>query len=89
MNRQADEARARPSGQRKIRDQALILPLVGFALLMPPFARVFDLDLKIAGVPFTLIYLFTVWAVLILCGWRLSRRLDPAPAPDPNDERPA
>jgi hypothetical protein len=51
------------------------LPVIGFALLMPPFGRIFELDIKIAGVPFTLVYLFAVWALLILCAWRLSRRL--------------
>jgi hypothetical protein len=53
----------------------MVLPLAGFALLMPPLAGIFQLDLKIAGVPFTLVYLFSVWAGLILCGWRLSRQL--------------
>lgn len=66
---------AGPAGSGKSRDQAMILPLVGFVLLMPPFASIFELDLKLAGIPFTLVYLFAVWAGLIFCGWRLSRRL--------------
>jgi len=53
----------------------MVLPLAGFALVMPPLAGIFQLDVKVAGVPFTLVYLFTVWAGLILCGWRLSRQL--------------
>lgn len=69
---------AQPMAHRKAQDRAMILPIIGFALLMPPFGTAFELDAKIAGVPFTLIYLFAVWAGLILCGWRLSRVLSDA-----------
>jgi hypothetical protein len=64
-----------PLDRRKIRDQALILPLVGLILLTPPVAGIFELDVRIAGVPFTLLYLFTVWAMLIAGALWLSRRL--------------
>jgi hypothetical protein len=76
-----------PLRHRKSRDQALILPLVGLILLTPPVAGIFQLDAKIAGVPFTAVYLFAVWALLIACAAALSRRLrdggEPAEAPDP------
>ena len=64
-----------PLRDRKSRDRALILPLVGLILLMPPLAGVFQLDAKIAGVPVTLLYLFSVWAVLIAGAAALSWRL--------------
>jgi hypothetical protein len=64
-----------PLRHRKARDRALILPLVGLILLTPPVAGVFQLDTKIAGVPFTAIYLFVVWALLIAGAAALSRRL--------------
>lgn len=73
----------RPHEPGKIRDRALVLPLAGFALVMPPMAGIFQLDLKIAGVPFTLIYLFAVWAGLIAGSWRLSRHLGRAEAAGP------
>ena len=66
---------APPLGHGQTRDRAIILPLIGLALLTPPLGGIFQLDLKIAGVPFTLIYLFAVWAALIACAWALSRRL--------------
>jgi len=72
----------RPPGPGKTRDRAMVLPLAGFALLMPPLGGAFQLEFKIAGVPFTLVYLFSVWAVLIFCGWRLSRQLGQAQAAD-------
>ena len=64
-----------PLGHGKARDRAIILPLIGLALLTPPLGGIFQLDIKIAGVPFTLVYLFVIWAALIACAWALSRHL--------------
>lgn len=69
----------RPLQHRKSRDRAMILPLVGLFLLTPPLASIFELDTKIAGVPFTLVYLFAVWATLIAAAALLSRQLRNAP----------
>lgn len=71
----------RPMAQRKARDRAVILPALGLILLMPPFAGVFEVDVKLGGVPVILIYLFVVWAALILGAFRLSRRLDSGAGP--------
>ena len=60
---------------RKIRDRALILPLVGLALLTPPIVFIFESGAKLYGLPVTLIYLFGIWAVLILAAWRQARAL--------------
>ena len=64
-----------PLRDRKTRDRALILPLVGLILLMPPFATIFRIDGTIGGVPSTLVYVFAVWAALIAGAVALSRRL--------------
>jgi len=84
-NDRADE----PLRHRKTRDRALILPLAGLILLTPPVAGVFHLDAKIAGIPFTLVYLFAVWALLIAGAAALSRRLrdggEPGAPPAPQD----
>ena len=72
-----DAARSRVDrslSHRKSRDRALILPLVGLILLMPPIAGIFQFDAKLAGVPVTVLYLFAVWALLI-AGASLSRNL--------------
>lgn len=61
--------------ERKTRDRALILPLVGLLLLIPPVATIFQLDLRIAGVPFTALYLLVIWALLITIAALLSLRL--------------
>ncbi|MDH3666484.1 MAG: hypothetical protein OEN23_06095 [Paracoccaceae bacterium] len=73
---------------RKSRDRALILLLAGLILVTPPVGGIFHLDLKLAGVPFTLIYLFVVWAALILGTALLSRRLNSEPEAVPDETPP-
>jgi hypothetical protein len=74
MKPEADDPN-RPLSDRKTSDRALILPLVGFLLLMPPIAGIFQLDIRILGIPFTAFYLFLVWAALIVGAAVLSRRV--------------
>ena len=65
----------RPLTDHKTSDRALILPLVGCLLLTPPLAGIFQLDIRILGIPFTGVYLFGVWAALIVGAAVLSRRV--------------
>ena len=65
----------RPLSSRKTSDRAIILPLVGCLLLTPPLAGIFQLDIKILGIPFTGFYLFAVWAGLIAGAAALSRHI--------------
>ena len=60
---------------RKTQDRALVLVLIGLALLMPPVAGVFHVEDKWFWIPGTLVYLFVVWAALILAAARLSKSL--------------
>lgn len=53
----------------------MVLLLVGCVLLLPPVAGVFQLDLRIMGIPFTGIYLFAVWGALIAGAAFLSQRM--------------
>ncbi len=71
MARRVDQ----PLRNRKVRDRALILPLVGLLLFTPPVAGIFELEAKLGGVPFVLVYLFAVWAALIAGAAALARRL--------------
>jgi hypothetical protein len=64
-----------PISDRKTSDRALVLLLVGCLLLTPPLASIFQLDLRIMGIPFTGIYLFVVWGALIAGAAFLSRRM--------------
>ena len=71
---------------RKIRDWSLVLVLVGTVLLMPPVAEIFQIRATILGIPAPLIFVFVIWALLILCAALLSRSLnqedDPGSTPD-------
>ena len=65
----------RPLSNSKTRERAFILPLVGLLLLTPPLAGIFQLDLRLMGIPFTAIYLFAVWSILIAGAAILARHL--------------
>ena len=63
----------RPFNRRKIRDWALILPLLGLFFLAPPIAGMVPADGLIAGLPAPVVYVFSVWALLILGAALLAR----------------
>lgn len=61
--------------RQKARDAALLLPLFGLVLLMPPFVGLLQGVAGYAGIPAVAVYVFIVWAALISAGFLLSRRL--------------
>ena len=94
MSQQRRAEPEQPLSRPKTLDRAFILPVLGMALLLPPFAGIFEIDARIAGIPFTVIYLFAVWALLIAGAAVLSRRLtddeqepvEPDPGTAPADD---
>jgi len=68
-------AQDRPLYARKLREAALVLPILGVVLLMPPVASLFATDGTLFGVPVLLVYVTIVWAGLILGAALLARRL--------------
>ena len=56
------------------RDAATLLPFAAAVLLLPPFILVFAAPALVAGVPLIVIYVFGVWAAVILGAWLLARR---------------
>ena len=82
------ESTAPPRRVRQARDRALILPIAGLALVLPPFATIFAIDFRIAGIPFTALYLFTVWAALIIGAALLARPLSQVESLDGDSEGP-
>ncbi|WP_187968515.1 hypothetical protein [Aquibium microcysteis] len=62
---------------RGARDAAAILPFVSVVLLFPPIVYIFAAPVSVAGVPLIVLYLFGVWAAIILAAWIVSRRLQP------------
>lgn len=68
----------------RFRDRAAALVLLGTLLLMPPAIGVSLIDVKPSGIPFPLIYIFTVWIVLIVGALKLAKPLaDSDQASDP------
>jgi hypothetical protein len=61
------------SGTQGTRDAATLLPVAAAALLLPPFILVFAAPVLVAGIPLIVVYVFAVWAAIILGAWLLSR----------------
>ncbi|WP_424930607.1 hypothetical protein [Amaricoccus tamworthensis] len=64
---------------QKIREGGLILPIAGFFLVTPPFVELFIADVTIFGGPLIGVYLFAVWAALVVAALWLSRHLKEEP----------
>jgi hypothetical protein len=65
----------------RTRDAALVLPLAGLALVVPPVVNLFVGDGLVLGVPLIGVYLFAVWAALIAAAAGLAHRLRRDPPP--------
>jgi len=70
-----------PSG--RARDLAIVVPVMGIVLLMPPLVGLFARGgVTVAGIPLIVVYLFGLWFALILAALVLARKL----AGDSGDE---
>lgn len=67
--------RRRTADPQGTRDAALLLPVAATILLLPPFTIIFAAPVLIAGIPLIVIYVFGVWAAIVLCAWLLARNL--------------
>jgi predicted Kef-type K+ transport protein len=79
------EADSREASARRIRDAASVLPFLAVVLLAPPIILIFSAPLRLGGVPLIVLYLFGVWAVVIVAALMLSRRLAAAAGPAPDE----
>lgn len=60
--------------EQRVRDAATLLPVAAAVLLLPPFILVFAAPVLIAGIPLIVVYVFGVWAAIVLCAWMVARR---------------
>jgi len=68
-------AEARPPSRRS-RDLALIVPVFGASLLMPPLIGLFARpDIAPFGIPLIIVYLFGLWLALIVGALLITGRL--------------
>jgi hypothetical protein len=72
--------------RRKLESAALFLSLLGVLLILPPLAVLFQLERRVLGVPFELIYLFLCWLVLIAGAFWLGRKLPREAEAEPPSE---
>jgi len=56
-------------------DAAVVVPLAALLLFMPPFISLFAVPASVFGIPLVVLYMFGVWAALVLLTWWLARRL--------------
>lgn len=61
--------------RRKTRDKSFALLILGVVLLMPPIVRTSLFEGNIFGIPYTIFYMFAVWAFLIVGAAIISPRL--------------
>lgn len=61
--------------RKKIKDAAMILPMVGAFLLASPIITIFANDGYIFGLPVPFVYIFGVWILLVLAARRMARLL--------------
>lgn len=66
-----------PRPGQKARDASAVVPMAGILLLVSPLLGLFTAGDGMFGLPATFLYVFGVWAGLILLGFWLSRKLAP------------
>ncbi len=64
-----------PPPSPRLRDAAVVLPILGLLLLMPPMITLFVDRYDVSGVPLIVAYLFGVWIALIVCAALLARAI--------------
>lgn len=67
--------RGNEHGRLNPRELSCILLIVGCVLLLPPGALLYQLEVKIAGIPVVLLVIFAIWALLIAGCALVSRAL--------------
>ena len=80
------------NGREALSDRLLALFVLGMLLLNAPFLIVFDKADMVFGIPVLYVYLFAVWAGLIMCvAWvtHFHAMPDPGGPDNPNGSGPA
>jgi hypothetical protein len=74
-------ANERPS--KRMVDVAVIAPILGLVLMIPPVIGLFATDRTVFGAPLILVYLFGVWLGLIALAAIIARKLSQSAKDDP------
>ncbi len=74
--------------RRKLRDAALVLPLLGIFLFLTPIPRIFISEPDPQGIPRVFAYIYGTWVLLILASAWISRKLTQSEAEDSHTNGP-
>lgn len=80
----------RPAKEEDLRRRAeavLVVQVIGALFLLPPLINLFNTRTLLFGVPLEVLYLFTVWLLLISCAIIISSRMSKAPGNKQPEER--
>lgn len=66
---------ARSDLPRRWQDAAFVIPAFTVLLLLPPVLNLFTIRRLLFGIPLEVVYLFTIWTMLVISALLLSRRL--------------
>lgn len=72
--------------RRKLISAALFFTVFGALAFLPPLVLLFRFDARVAGVPIETVYIFVLWALLVV-GTRWFSRVLPDDSPG-DDKRP-
>jgi hypothetical protein len=61
--------------RRKLVSSALFFTIFGVLAFMPPLILLFRFDARIAGIPVETVYVFVLWAILVIGARWFSRAL--------------
>jgi len=62
----------------RLKERAVILPIIAFILLTPPILLLFNSSNLIFGIPILYIYAFSIWIILTIIGFFLTKALQKA-----------
>lgn len=62
----------------RLKERAIMLPVLAFLLLTPPILLIFNSATLIFGIPLLYIYAFSVWGILMITGMLLTKSLQKA-----------
>jgi hypothetical protein len=74
--------------RRKLESAALFFTLFGVMLILPPLVLLFNIRVRLFGLPSEMIYLFVVWLALVAGTAWFSRRLRPEPGSERHEDQP-
>lgn len=68
--------------RRRLEGAVFVLAVLGAMLLVPPLVLIFNQPISHFGIPQIVLYLFSVWLIMIIGSALLTRRLPRDPEDD-------